>query len=119
MNNLLQSIYSLNAKQVFAYAIGIASIFFCAGIFFEQVLFFLIPFLCVGLGFIIWDYRVLYILFLLTIPFSVEIYLPNGLGTDLPSEPIMLAITGICILLFITKIKEVDYSYLYNPIPYY
>ena len=116
VNNLLQSIYSLNAKQVFAYAIGIASIFFCAGIFFEQVLFFLIPFLCVGLGFIIWDYRILYILFLLTIPFSVEIYLPNGLGTDLPSEPIMLAITGIGILLFITKIKEVDYSYLYNPI---
>lgn len=116
MNSLLQSIYNLNAKQVFAYAIGIASIFFCAGILFDQVLFFAIPFLFVGLGFIIWDYRILYVLFLLTIPFSVEIYLPNGLGTDLPSEPIMLAITGIAVLLFTTKIKETDFSYLYNPI---
>lgn len=95
---------------------GIAAMFICAGILFEQTLFFLIPFVFVGAAFIIWDYRILYILFLLTIPFSVEIYLPNGLGTDLPSEPIMLAITGIAIILFIRKIKDVDYSYLYNPI---
>ncbi len=117
MNSLRHSIlYSLNAKQVFAYAIAFASLFFCAGIFFEQVLFFLIPFLIVGVAFIVWDYRILYVLFLLTIPFSVEMYLPNGLGTDLPSEPIMLAITGIGLLLFISRIKEIDYSYLYNPI---
>jgi len=116
VDNLLQSIYRLNAKQVFAYAMGIVSLFFCAGILFEQVLFFLIPFVFVGVAFIIWDYRILYILFLLTIPFSVEIYLPNGLGTDLPSEPIMLAITGIAILLFFNRIKDIDYSYLYHPI---
>lgn len=116
MNSLIQPIYSLNAKQIFAYAIGIASVFFSAGILFEQVLFFLIPFLIVGLGFIIWDYRILYVLFLITIPFSVEIYLPNGLGTDLPSEPIMIAITGIGLFLFISKIKEINFIYLYNPI---
>lgn len=116
MNSLRQTIYGLNAKQVFAYALGISSIFFCAGILFEQILFFLIPFVFISLGFILWDYRILYVLFLLTIPFSVEIYLPNGLGTDLPSEPIMLAITGVGLLLFITKIKDVDFSYLHNPI---
>ena len=95
---------------------GIASIFFCAGILFEQVLLFFIPFVLVGAAFIIWDYRILYVLFLLTIPFSVEVYLPNGLGTDLPSEPIMLAITGIAIMLFVSKIKEIDFNYLYHPI---
>ena len=49
------------------------------------------------------DYRILYYLFLLIIPFSVEVYLPNGLGTDLPSEPLMWAITGLGLLLFISK----------------
>gem|GEM_PF-5667249 len=48
MNSLLQSITQLGAKQVFAYAMGIAAMFFCAGILFEQVLFFLIPFVFVG-----------------------------------------------------------------------
>lgn len=116
MNSLLQSISRLDAKHIFAYAMGIASIFFCAGILFEQVLLFFIPFVLVGAAFIIWDYRILYVLFLLTIPFSVEVYLPNGLGTDLPSEPIMLAITGIAIMLFVSKIKEIDFNYLYHPI---
>lgn len=116
MNSLLQSIHRLDNKHLFAYALGIASIFFCGSILFEQPLLFFIPFVAIGAAFIIWDYRILYVLFLLTIPFSVEIYLPNGLGTDLPSEPIMLAITGIAILLFVSKFRVIDYRYLYNPI---
>ncbi len=95
---------------------GIASIFFCGSILFEQPLFFFIPFVLVGAAFIIWDYRILYVLFLITIPFSIEIYLPNGLGTDLPSEPLMLAITGIAILLFANTFREINYRYLYHPV---
>jgi len=116
VNHLMQSIYRLDPKQIFAYVMGFASIFICASILFEQPLFSFIPFALVGAAFIIWDYRILYILFLLTIPFSVEIYLPNGLGTDLPSEPIMLAITGVAIILFFSKINEVNFKYLYHPI---
>ena len=116
MNSFLQSIYRLDNKHLFAYAMGVASIFFCGSILFEQTLLFFVPFVVVGAAFIIWDYRILYILFLLTIPFSIEIYLPNGLGTDLPSEPIMLAITGIAILLFTSQFRQIDYSYLYHPI---
>lgn len=116
MNNVLQSINQLSNKQLFAYAMGIVSIFICASILFEQPILSFIPFVFVGAAFIIWDYRILYILFLITIPYSIEIYLPNGLGTDLPSEPIMLAITGIAILIFVNKFREIDYSYVYHPI---
>lgn len=52
---------------------------------------------------IIRDYRLLYYAFFIIIPFSVEVYLPNGLGTDLPSEPVMWLMTGLSLFLLIGK----------------
>lgn len=44
------------------------------------------------------DFRPLYYLLLFFLPLSVEVYLPGGLGTDLPTEPIMIGLTGIFLL---------------------
>ncbi|MBT8234045.1 MAG: O-antigen ligase family protein [Saprospiraceae bacterium] len=59
---------------------------------------------------------ILFYVFFFLLPFSVEIYLPNGLGTDLPSEPIMLLLTGICIVLFFKNIKRIDKQTFVHPI---
>lgn len=58
----------------------------------------------------------LYYIFFFLLPFSVEIYLPNGLGTDLPSEPLMLVLTGLSLLLFFQNINNVKKQYFTHPI---
>ncbi|MFT6334594.1 MAG: O-antigen ligase [Halioglobus sp.] len=61
------------------------------------------------------DYRILYYGFWAVLPFSVEVYL-GSFGTDLPTEPIMLGLTGIAILVFITKMSSVSLRHLQHPI---
>ncbi len=64
---------------------------------------------------IIKDYRLLYYGFWIALPFSVEVYL-GSFGTDLPTEPIMLALTGMSFLLLITKLGKLSVRYLFHPI---
>ncbi|MBK8701983.1 MAG: hypothetical protein IPN29_21405 [Saprospiraceae bacterium] len=49
---------------------------------------------------VIRDYRNLFYLFFALVPFSIEYNFTPSLGTDLPSEPIMLLLFGIGLLLF-------------------
>lgn len=58
----------------------------------------------------------LYYLFFFLLPFSVEIYLPNGLGTDLPSEPLMLVLTGVTLLLALTNVYKIKAAYFNHSI---
>jgi O-antigen ligase len=58
------------------------------------------------------DYRWLYFAFFGLVPFSTEVDLPGGLGTDLPTEPIMLALTGIAVVLALMRWREVDTRYI-------
>lgn len=76
---------------------------FAAALISDLYLLAAIPFVLLFALVVIRDYRSLYYLFYLVIPFSVEVYLPNGLGTDLPSEPLMWALTALGLLLFISK----------------
>ena len=76
----------------------------------------LLPVLVLSAAAVVYNYRLLYYAFFILIPFSVEVYLPNGLGTDLPTEPIMLALTGIGIVLAFVHFKTIDARYLKHPI---
>jgi len=64
---------------------------------------------------VIKDYRILYYAFFAVVPFSIEFFV-GSVGTDLPSEPVMLLLTGVAIILFITKLKSLDLSYVFHPI---
>ena len=44
------------------------------------------------------DFRPLFWLLLIMIPLGTEVYLPGGIGTDLPTEPIAVGLTGLLIL---------------------
>ncbi|MFZ1457907.1 MAG: hypothetical protein WAT46_17810, partial [Saprospiraceae bacterium] len=60
-------------------------------IYFQHYFAFLLPAFILGMVIIIEDYRRLFYLIFLLLPFSVEVYFEGpGLGTDLPSEPAML-----------------------------
>ncbi len=62
------------------------------------------------------DYTKIYFLFFACIPFSVELFFDNGLGTDLPTEPIALILMGIAAVLFLHKFSSIPASYVTHPI---
>ena len=81
----------------------IASLFcFGLGILNEELILILIPFLFISGAITALNFHWIYYLFFALLPFSVEVYLPNGFGTDLPTEPIMILLTGV----FLVKMVE-------------
>ena len=57
-----------------------------------------------------------YKLFFFLLPFSIEYELPGGLGTDLPSEPLMIVLSGVCILLLLWHRKSKRTGFITHPI---
>jgi len=60
----------------------------------------------------------LYAFFFLLIPFSIEVELTRSFGTDLPSEPFMIGLTLIALLIFARNYKRIDARYLKHPITF-
>ncbi|MEM9544945.1 MAG: O-antigen ligase family protein [Bacteroidota bacterium] len=87
----------------------------CLAMIKELYLLALVPFGLLALVLIIKDYRLLYYGFWVMLPFSIEFYV-GSFGTDLPTEPIMLALTFIGFVLFLQNFKSISTRYLYHPI---
>lgn len=113
-----QYIGSLKEQQIFAGIMATCALFIISAIALDEIILAFVPFLFVGLAIILYDYRVLYALLIISLPLSQELYLPNGLGTDLPSEPLMLGITGIAILYFLNNLRKLNFGYAYHPISF-
>ena len=75
----------------------------------------ILPFAALVLLLGIVDYRKLYLLLWATIPLSTEMEF-GSVGADLPDEGLMIAITGIAILLFLYKLPRLNLKMLLHPI---
>lgn len=64
----------------------------------------------------IFDYRKLFFLLCASIPLSVEIYLPGGLATDLPTEPLMWVLMGVSLLSFLLHLPQLNTRPLTHPL---
>lgn len=62
------------------------------------------------------DFRKLFFLLFGCIPFSTEVELPGGFGTDLPTEPLILALLGIGFLSFLKNMRRLSGDFLRHPI---
>lgn len=78
--------------------------------------FILIPVSILILGVSITQPKWLFYLLLFSLPISTEIYFSYGLGTDLPSEPLMIGLCIIAIPLFITQPKLLSKAFWLHPI---
>ena len=86
-------------------------------IYFQHYFAFLLPAFILGMVIIIEDYRRLFYLIFLLLPFSVEVYFEGpGLGTDLPSEPAMLILSFITVVLLIRNNLSFPKFYITHPI---
>jgi hypothetical protein len=57
-----------------------------------------------------------YLLIWAMIPFSTEIYFANGLGTDFPSEPLILLVATLGFLYLLHKARRLNYLVLFHPV---
>ena len=74
-----------------------------------------VPFFVLALILVIKDYSILYYGFWVLLPFSIEFGI-GSFGTDLPTEPMMLGLTLIGIIIFILRLNTISFKYLYHPI---
>lgn len=58
------------------------------------------------------NYKSLFFLLVAMLPISVEYYFSDSLATDLPTEPLMIGMMGITLLLLITRHKQFPFQAL-------
>lgn len=74
-----------------------------------------LPILLIGVGIAVVNYKFYYYLLFFTLPLSVEYYF-GSLGTDLPTEPLMIIIAGIIFLYLIYKPEKFPGYFFIHPI---
>ena len=62
------------------------------------------------------DFRRIFFFLLICIPLSTEYFLPNGLGTDLPTEPLMVGLMVVYGLYVLRNGREMDSSFIRHPL---
>ena len=62
------------------------------------------------------DFRKVFFFLIICIPFSTEYYFPNGLATDLPTEPLMIGLMGVYGIYVLRNGKEMDSSFIRHPL---
>lgn len=62
------------------------------------------------------DFRAVFFLLLACIPLSTEIQLPNGFGTDLPTEPLMVGLMLVYAVYVLQHGRQMNGSFIRHPI---
>lgn len=102
-------------KLFYAYGLFILA-FTLLGFYFNQKALFVIPAVFPLVYLAITDFKKIYFALLFLIPLSIEFQVTESLGTDLPTEPLMIGLMLALILYFIKNAKKIDFSFFLNPI---
>ena len=95
-------------------AMTIASIVFA---FLKDITFLIaLPALILVIAYTILDYKSIYFLLLAMLPCSIEYYFPNGLATDLPTEPLMAGLMLVTIALVFFRKKSLPDGFFSQPL---
>lgn len=88
---------------------------FSAGIYTEDYTLGILPFALLFSALTLLNFRLVFFILLLTIPLSVETYI-GSFGTDLPSEPILILLTGGILIYFLINPGELNQKSFKHPI---
>lgn len=105
MNNIFQPaknsfLQNIDKKAVFGFAI-FTIVCFSWAIINSDYRFAAPPVVLLGLAILLTDFRIIYYLLLLSVPYSVEVYFPGGLTLSVFSEPLMLILMACLALSFL------------------
>jgi len=112
MKNFLQSKFNL----FFTLSIAILTLSIIVGITTDSIYFWGVPIVMAITYIVITDIKWLYYIFFLVLPFTIEYYLPNGTGIDLPGELILLFLTLITLIYISANFTSIDISIFNNKI---
>ena len=94
---------SINQQKIF-FRFGVLFIVsIVIGIFTEEKIFYIVPFVLLLVPLVLEHPEYLFFLLIASLPLSTEVQVTESLGTDLPDEFIMLAISGLFFLLILYK----------------
>jgi hypothetical protein len=62
------------------------------------------------------DYKALYFVLIAMLPCSIEYYFPNGLATDLPTEPLMVGMMMLTLALLALRKAHLPKGFLSHPL---
>ena len=75
-----------------------------------------LPALVMIVFFTAFNYKTFYFFLMVMLPCSIEYYFPNGLATDLPTEPLMVGLMFVTIALLLFKKSSLPKGFLSNPL---
>ncbi len=99
-------VYHLS-KSIFYFASFAALILLIFGLYLEREALMLVPLLIAVIFLLILWPKQCYLYFFGILPFSIEVYFRNGLGTDLPTEPLILFFFAWAILILASSQTKV------------
>ena len=105
MTNSSLHLQRFSDKKIFWFFSAICIVAFNLAMVLKSPVPALIPFGLLFALFTINSVKYLYYVFFFILPFSIEIELPGGFGTDIPTEPIMILLTGLCFIFLLPKPK--------------
>jgi O-antigen ligase len=86
-----------------------------AAIYFNTVLPLLLPIIVAFVFQVVVDYEKVYLLLFLCLPLSTEVFITEHLGTDLPTEPLIVGLMLLYFLLVIYRPKNLSMKFLGHP----
>ena len=114
---MLARITNADSRLVLFYILGGLIIFsFCTGYLLEQPALLVLPVIFLVLYVAVVDFKWFYYLLFISLPISMHISIGGGFSMDVPSEPLMLMLTGIFILLLATSYNVLSEKVLRHPI---
>ena len=115
MLRIKKAFYDLSDQTLF-WSFAVLCLAFClAGIAISSPLPALIPVGIIFSLFVVNSPKQLFYLFFALLPFSIEIHV-GSFGTDLPSEPLMILLMGICLIMILRDNKSISNSNFLHPI---
>jgi O-antigen ligase len=75
-----------------------------------------LPALLLVIFFTILNYKALYFVLMAMLPCSIEYYFPNGLATDLPTEPLMAGLMMVTFALILFRKNSLPKGFLSHPL---
>lgn len=116
-NQLMQHLQKTSEPQVLFWGLALITLLsIWAGVALNFIYLAGLPLLVLAIYWTMMDIRTIYFLLMACIPLSTEVVLPNGFGTDLPDEPLIVGLFLVSIPFLFHNIHRISSKFILHPI---